>query len=543
MADRLLQNGALTATVQDGGLRAVTFGGVELLRGLTYPVRNPDWGTHLTRTTAETANAQSYRHDFAETGGLFTGSFTATLDSPTRLTARLSLTFTRAAQVNRAGFTLLHPIRGTAGKPFRLHHPDGSATETAFPALISPAQPARNIAGLTHAVEGVTLSLTLSGDVFEMEDQRNWSDASFKTYCRPLALPFPYPVAAGETVTQTVTMDITPAPARTAAASPGATAKVTLPQILLAHEHGLCPTAGIGALPLPLQYRLTPETPEHDLQTAAKHGVTALEIVFDDLPSIHTQIARAKAAALHPARVAALPRPFLKSHQPDGIWPTGAQPADAIAPLRAAFPQALIGGGSLTNFTELNRCRPDPATVDFITFGNTAIVHAADDLSVWQTLEALPDIFATAHAIAAGKPLHLGLLSIGMRTNPYGDKVAPNPQHLRLPMAMDDPRQSTGFAAAYALAALASAARAGISSLALAMTAGQIGPAGPLAGLLRAAHALSGQPATITETAGLLCIETAQAALYANLTRAPVAALRPGLPPLAPESAQVWPPA
>ena len=31
-----------------------------------------------------------------------------------------------------------------------------------------------------------------------MEDQRNWSDASFKTYSRPLALPFPYPVAAGE---------------------------------------------------------------------------------------------------------------------------------------------------------------------------------------------------------------------------------------------------------------------------------------------------------------------------------------------------------
>ena len=33
-----------------------------------------------------------------------------------------------------------------------------------------------------------------------MEDQRNWTDASFKTYSRPLALPFPYSVAAGERV-------------------------------------------------------------------------------------------------------------------------------------------------------------------------------------------------------------------------------------------------------------------------------------------------------------------------------------------------------
>ena len=29
----------------------------------------------------------------------------------------------------------------------------------------------------------------MSGDSFEMEDHRNWTDASFKTYVRPLALP------------------------------------------------------------------------------------------------------------------------------------------------------------------------------------------------------------------------------------------------------------------------------------------------------------------------------------------------------------------
>ena len=40
--------------------------------------------------------------------------------------------------------------------------------------------------------------------MFEMEDQRNWSDASYKTYSRPLSLPFPYPIAAGERVRQSV---------------------------------------------------------------------------------------------------------------------------------------------------------------------------------------------------------------------------------------------------------------------------------------------------------------------------------------------------
>jgi hypothetical protein len=540
MADLTLKNGPLSATVQDGGLRAVTFGGVEVLRGLTYPVRNPDWGTHLTRTTGEELTPESYRHSFTETDGLFTGTFTATLHSPHRLTATLTLTFPRAARVNRAGFTLLHPILGTAGEPLRLTHPDGTETLTTFPALISPAQPARNIAALSHSLNGIGVTLTLTGDVFEMEDQRNWSDASFKTYCRPLALPFPYAVAAGETITQTVTLDLTPATAGTPATQTGTEATAPLPQILLAHEHGLSATTALGTLPLPLQYRLTPETPDSDLAAAARHGVTALEIVFDTLPDLGTQIARAHAAGLTPARVAALPRTFLKSHQPDGQWPSGAQPADALPLLRAAFPQALVGGGSLTNFTELNRHRPDPATVDFVTFGNTAIVHAADDISVWQSLEALPDIFATAHAIAAGRPLHLGLLSIGMRSNPYGDKVAPNPDRRRLPMAMDDPRQTTGFAAAYAVAALARAARARVASLALAMTAGPLGPQGPLAAILPTANAMASQPATITEEAGLIRIETPTAALYANLTRAPAPPPRPGLPPLGPESAQAW---
>ena len=40
----------------------------------------------------------------------------------------------------------------------------------------------------------------MEGDAFEMEDQRNWIDASYKTYVRPLALPWPYTIATGRAV-------------------------------------------------------------------------------------------------------------------------------------------------------------------------------------------------------------------------------------------------------------------------------------------------------------------------------------------------------
>ncbi|RUV28039.1 hypothetical protein EOB49_36060, partial [Mesorhizobium sp. M7A.F.Ca.MR.148.00.0.0] len=42
----------------------------------------------------------------------------------------------------------------------------------------------------------------------EMEDQRNWSDASYKTYVRPLALPWPYVLPAGLPLRQTISLRI-----------------------------------------------------------------------------------------------------------------------------------------------------------------------------------------------------------------------------------------------------------------------------------------------------------------------------------------------
>ena len=542
MRDRAaLAHGPLTVALHDGGLGAVTCQGVEVLRALTYPVRNRDWGTCLTQTLAEETTPTTYSRQFCDPGDTFHGTFQARLTAPDTLEAEVTFTFRQTAQINRAGFTLLHPIRGVAGQPLILHHPDGTTTATTFPARISPAQPARNLAGLAHRVDGIALHITLSGDVFEMEDQRNWSDASFKTYCRPLAQPFPFTVAEGEVIRQHVTLTLTPGAGSARAPNIASSTRARLPQVLLAHEHGLCTPAGLVSAPgLPLLFRLAAETPDTTLAAAARSVRPSLEIVCDDLPDLDRQIARVRRAGLARARVTALPRPFLKSHQPDGPWPTGLQPADFVPHLRAAFPAALIGGGSLANFTELNRHRPDPAQVDFITFGNTAIVHAADDLSVRQTFEALPDIFSSAHAIAAGKPLHLGLFSIGMRSNPYGDATAPNPQGLRLPMAMADPRQPTAFAAAYAVAVLAEAARAGVVSLALAMTDGPLGPTGPLADVLRVAHALGRSEATITSHAGQILITTDHGGLAANVTPDPAPPPKRGRPAPDPDSALVW---
>lgn len=545
MEQMTLRRGALSAEVTGGAIGAVTWAGVEVLRGLTCPVRNADWGTYLTETVSEQLDAARYARRFTDGGKTFDGTLDVKLDEVLpgagRLVAEVSFTFRHAARVNRVGFTLLHPLRGVAGLPLTLRHPGGGITETAFPARVSPAQPALNIAGLAHVVQGVAVEIAMEGEVFEMEDQRNWSDASFKTYCRPLSQPFPYEVAAGETVRQRIVLTVRQM-GEAAGREPDAPAALhpaRMPQVMLAHEAGLSDLAVLAAFPgVPVLLRLTPDTPQAELQALARRPGTALEVVFDDLPELQSLIARVRTAGLMPLRVTALPRLWLKSHQPSGPWPEGPRPEAALPLLRAGFPGTPVGGGSLTNFTELNRARPDPGSVDFVTFGNTALVHAADDLSVWQTLEALPDIFRTAQDIAGGNPLHLGLLSIGMRSNPYGTEVAANPQRLRLPMAQDDPRQGTGFAAAYAVAVLASAAVAGVESLALAMPGGPLGATGPLADVVRAAAALAGQEVQIARTGEVVVIDAGGSGLAANCTGR-VASLG-SLPPLIPESATIW---
>jgi hypothetical protein len=99
----------------------------------------------------------------------------------------------------------------------------------------------------------------------------------------------------------------------------------------------------------------------------------------------------------------------------------------------------------------------------------------------------------------------------------------PNPEGLKLPMAMADPRQDRAFAAAYAVGVLAAAAVGGVDSLALAMTDGPLGAAGrPLAWVIAGAVALAGQEVTASAEAGVFRLECDRGGMMANLSQGPV---------------------
>ena len=110
---------------------------------------------------------------------------------------------------NRTGFIVLHPVEGVSGHAVKVRHVDGSEETSTFPETIDPRCPFKDIRSLSHEIApGVWATCTMEGDAFEMEDQRNWSDASYKTYVRPLTRPWPYTLPKGEKVTQSVTLTI-----------------------------------------------------------------------------------------------------------------------------------------------------------------------------------------------------------------------------------------------------------------------------------------------------------------------------------------------
>lgn len=519
MERHLLELGALSVAVENAQVRRITVAGVEILRGLSSPVRDADWGTYETVVDELRAEGATYSCSFCEVDGLFQGEFRLDLEHERRCTVEVSITFARDADVNRAGFCLLHPIQGVSGTALTIRHSDGRAEQTHFPKAIAPGQPAFDIVGLSHTVAGVTLQISMQGEVFEMEDQRNWSDASYKTYCRPLSQPHPFAVAAGERIRQRVTVEIIDVADAVPQGDSLAGREAVLPKAMLAFDPNLNTPRCLELFrDLPFLARVSAATPDDVLVHLSARSDVALEIIFDDVAEVALIAERAGAAGLRPTRVVALPIAYLKSYQPGGTWPSGPTPADALTALRHAFPGVPAGGGSLTNFTEFNRC-PPPSEVDFITFGNTAIVHAADDLSVTQTLESLPDIFASARALRADKPLHLGLFSIAMRSNPYGADIVPNPLGQVLTMTRYDHRQETAFAAAYAIAVFALAAQSGIDSIALAMPAGDLGAEGrPIGDVVRLMGQLRGQAAEVRAVDGLYSITTAKAQLVANMS-------------------------
>ena len=502
-AARRLRAGCFDFELEQGTVRAVSAYGREIVRGLSFVARDANWGTCEPAIADEelTEDEAGVRHRctwHVMDGAMEVRQSLAVSSTGRTVEVEATATALRDVTTNRTGFVVLHPLDGVAGSAATVTHSDGRREDTAFPQRISPGQPVFDMAAIEHVVHGVPVTIAFAGETFEMEDQRNWSDASFKTYCRPLALPFPYQIPAGSTVVQSVRITVGEAPPEARVARQdaailldlGPEAGETCPEIALVADADTLPDGTAAAaivdlacreLRLRLDLRRLSaaglDTALSEAQVFARQ--VSLEAVVSDNNAAAGELAGLAEAVdrsgVEPASVMALPAAYLKSYQPGGPWPTGLSPEGAGELVRRCFPGVPVVGGMLTYFTELNRRPPSPDAFDVVSHESTAIVHAADDRSVMETLEGLDHVFADGRRIAGKRAYRPGLVAIAMRSNPYGAAMMPNPDQGRLPLTDYDPRQRGLFAAAWAIGAVAATAGSRVAAMALAAPAGAFG--------------------------------------------------------------------
>lgn len=507
--ERLLSAGPLSGLFDGANLRDIRMHGEEVIRAISFVVRDKDWATLIPKIVdliVEQDGVQfriSYRAGVAGNGETF--DYEVVIEGSTAgvLTYSARGNTPTGLLTNRTGFVVLHPIEGVSGAPATITHTSGERVETRFPVEIDPVQPMMDLREISHRTSGgLEVSCLMEGDAFEMEDQRNWTDASYKTYVRPLALPWPYRIEPGEVVAQKITLTVKGSPkAKSRRAGGGAI-------LTLGEEERTMPPLGIGLQPedasaalrhvetlhqLGANHVICHHDPRrgHDAETLARQVEVAvalgaqpwLETVVehvDDADAAAEIDALGKLVAKLDHRFATVlvsPAPDLKCTLPGSVWPAAPAPAKLYAATRAAFPGSRIGGGMFSFFTELNRKRPPTEALDLVTFTTAAIFHAGDDRSLMETLECLPHIVRTVPAIAKGLPYSVGPSAIGLRDNPYGEAPVANPRNIRQAVNFNDPRQRGIMGAAWNLGYFAAFAEGGAEAIAL---GGAVGPFGVL---------------------------------------------------------------
>jgi hypothetical protein len=427
----------------------------EILRGVYAAVRNSVWGT----VPARVRNLQVKRND----GGFlltFTSEhqqddidfiWTGTLAGARQGT--LKFTFDGKAlstfQRNRIGFCVLHPMRECAGQSCTVEKTNGETVKGAFPDLISPHQPFFDIRAIRHTVvPGLEAEVRMEGDTFEMEDHRNWTDANFKTYCTPLAKPYPVRIESGTTIQQSVTLTLKGNPPRT-------NVKREAPvEVRISGERRPMPKIGFGHAPVDQKgaaaiRNLAPAHIRVDLHTAK--------------PGWKEELAAAAALGF-PLELAIFGAPeAVLAAAPKNV--ARYLIFDVTSPAPKLNAQVLVGTNNY--FTELNRQRPPKDAGDGTCYSINPQVHAFDNASLVENLEAQASTVRTARSFVGDRWIAVTPVTLRPRFIPAnGAPVEP------------DPRQSSPFNAAWTLGSIKYLAEAGANSITYYELAGKGGVLG-----------------------------------------------------------------
>lgn len=501
----VLRAGPLTALLENGTLKYVKFGKTELVRQVYAAVRDDSWGTVVPRFLSFAVDqrkdsfsvAFEAEHVEGDIDFVWNGRIEGSKDGVIRYS--MDGAARRSFYRNRIGFCVLHPME-MAGTPVEVETPEG-IVHGRFPERISPDQPFMRMLAMKQPVpQGAEVELRFEGDLFEMEDQRNWTDASFKTYCTPLGLPYPVQIQQGEQVKQSVTISLKTehaAEAQTAVSSsaeagaPGESVTVQLSE----GSAGRLPN--LGLIHLADQHALSDWEKDHLAKLHLSHLRVELDVSGSEasVSDWRQGLLQAIAAAGHIG--SELELEVVAGNRGEGLselvaqlkqlsfkpvrmllyadlTTTEAVLARAQAVMRELDWPVPVGGGTRAYFAELNRASLPLARMEAVSYPLNPQVHAFDNESMVESLSAQAVTVRSTEALVGDIPLAVGPVTLKARFNPHAaSRVAGSEPGAVPPRA--DPRQISLFCAGWTVGSLRNLSAEGVSAITYYETTGFCG--------------------------------------------------------------------
>ena len=479
---------------QSGFLRYVKLGEREVVRGLYAAVRDRNWGTiapqvsnlqtHIKERSFHLQFDVTHRED--EIHFAWRGELIGQVDSTIiyRFDGIAKSTF----KSNRIGLCVLHPMKECAGQSCEILHTDGSLENSAFPDYIAPHQPFCDVRAITHeASPGVRATVRCEGDTFETEDQRNWTDASFKTYNRPLALPFPFEIKCGTRIEQSITisLDVTNENVGARRAVPALDRARHVPNneiVISIDQTQAIPLPPIGLVMashnIPLNEteiaRLKVLSPAHlrvDIKLDEEYE-SVWRRASEEAFQLETQLEVALFVSDTAENQLSQFVKFVGEEPPVTRWMifhcdekvTSQTWIELARKNLKHISSAPIGSGTNAYFTELNREHPPLDAVDFVTYSVNPQVHAFDDLSLIETLPAQAQTVRSAQQFAPGKPIIVSPITLRPRYNADATGEANSSTSGELPRNVDT-RQLSLLGAGWTLGSIKHLAQGNVASL------------------------------------------------------------------------------
>jgi len=480
-----LRAGKLTITYQAGMLCYIRFGNHEIVRGIYAAVRDHNWGTipftlsDVVIEQHDTSFVITFTSDHVQGDIHFAWRGTIIGTNESEITFLFYGEALTSFRHNRIGFCVLHPM-DMAGKALTIEHTNSETEQGEFPRLIAPRQPYFDIRAITHEViEGVQVAILMEGNTFEMEDQRNWTDASFKTYCTPLSLPYPAQIDAGTHISQKITVRLIGNAATVDVSEPA-------PTLHLGTLENLLPLIGLGTA--------THHEPLTTRQIAQLKRLRLdhirVEVDFDAgwEQRLLNNWNEAQALSAHLLVVARLTpnEADYQLRELQRVWTANGM-TERIMPLsagefttsdstwtaaRTCFDNHTLSAGTDGYFTELNRNRP-PQSAEITVYSVNPQVHAFDNATLIETLPVIGETVVSARHFSDGL-IWVSPVTFKIRRNPAATAPEAPTSPGQLPPQVD-PRQMSLFGAGWTMGAIASVSRVGAHSLTFYETTGWLG--------------------------------------------------------------------